>query len=376
VFRQAVILGMVVVVGVIALRFLPRSFLARRVANGTAASGYQYFLVGNPGDVAPRSEAGLVLMGGGKDLDEAFRWMIGRSGGGDFLVIRTTGTDAYNDYVFDLTAPGGIRPDSVATLIIPTRAAASDPFVLAKIRDAEALFIAGGDQAKHVANWRGTPVAAAIGAAAAGGVPVGGTSSGLAIMGEFVYSAETDAEGAPHMTSTQAMRDPYQTRVTLGRDFLHLPHLDGVLLEPHFVQESRHGRMAVFLARIAKAGWTREVRGIGVERQTALLVEPDGRARVVAAPGHFLSNVFAFRLTGLPEICEPGRALTMGGIELMRIGPGGTLDLDSWAATRADTYRFSVEAGLPLLERVETWASAPPLMGQLDGPESRRGRVD
>jgi cyanophycinase len=37
---------------------------------------------------------GLVLEGGGTDIDESYRWMIERSGGGDFLVIRTSGTDA------------------------------------------------------------------------------------------------------------------------------------------------------------------------------------------------------------------------------------------------------------------------------------------
>jgi hypothetical protein len=35
-------------------------------------------------------------MGGGTDVDAAFQWMCQRSGGGDFLVIRATGTDAYN----------------------------------------------------------------------------------------------------------------------------------------------------------------------------------------------------------------------------------------------------------------------------------------
>ena len=73
--------------------------------------------------------------------------MIDRSGGGDFLVIRTSGTDAYNNDVFDLTTPDGLRADSVATLIVTSRAASFDPFVVRTIRSAEALWIAGGDQA-------------------------------------------------------------------------------------------------------------------------------------------------------------------------------------------------------------------------------------
>jgi hypothetical protein len=60
------------------------------------AKPYRYFRVGNPADVKTRTEAGFALIGGGKDLDPAFLWMCHRSGGGDFLILRATGTDAYN----------------------------------------------------------------------------------------------------------------------------------------------------------------------------------------------------------------------------------------------------------------------------------------
>ena len=59
---------------------------------------------------------GTVLMGGGTDVDGAFQWMCGKSGNGDFLVIRATGTDAYNPYIEQLCP----SVNSVATLIIPT----------------------------------------------------------------------------------------------------------------------------------------------------------------------------------------------------------------------------------------------------------------
>ena len=103
---------------------------------------YQYFRLGLASDAI----AGTVLMGGGTDVDEAFQWMCSRSGGGDFLVIRATGTDAYNPHIQQI-CPG---QHSVATLIIPTRAAASDPFVISTIQKAEAIWIAGGDQSNYI----------------------------------------------------------------------------------------------------------------------------------------------------------------------------------------------------------------------------------
>src|SRR5215211_3018429 len=84
------------------------------VSPATAASSrpsYEYYVEGNAEDVTASTSAGLVLMGGGTDVDAAFQWMIGKSGGGDFVVIRATGTDAYNPYIFGL---GTV--DSVETL--------------------------------------------------------------------------------------------------------------------------------------------------------------------------------------------------------------------------------------------------------------------
>jgi cyanophycinase-like exopeptidase len=74
-------------------------------------------------------------------------------------------------------------------LVFNNRQAAFDPFVIETIRNAEALFIAGGDQSRYVTFWKGTPVEDAIHHVAAKPAPVGGTSAGMAIMSEFVYSA-------------------------------------------------------------------------------------------------------------------------------------------------------------------------------------------
>ena len=53
-------------------------------------TGFTSFVVGNPADAqpAPTMSPGLVLMGGGTDVDAAFQWMCQRAGGGDFVVIR------------------------------------------------------------------------------------------------------------------------------------------------------------------------------------------------------------------------------------------------------------------------------------------------
>jgi len=108
-------------------------------SNLAAAADFQYLRVGNALDAATAApKSGFALMGGGSDLDEAFRWLCDRANGGDFLVLRATGDDEYNAYVQKLC-----HVNSVATLIIPSRAAAGDPEVARIIAHAGALFISG-----------------------------------------------------------------------------------------------------------------------------------------------------------------------------------------------------------------------------------------
>ena len=243
---------------------------------GAPAPKFSYYLTGNAADVAATTEAGLGLMGGGTDVDALFTWMSARAGGGDFVVIRASGADGYNQYVYDL---GDF--DSVETLVLRTRAASSDAFVLQTIRNADALFIAGGDQSDYVNNWKGTPVEAAIHELAARGVPIGGTSAGTAILGEFLYSAQRKS-----VTSAVALADPFSRDITLDRDFLVLPHLAGLITDQHLIERDRLGRTLTFMARLVIDGWTTDPRAIAIDRETAVLVDADGQATVVANAVH------------------------------------------------------------------------------------------
>ena len=86
---------------------------------------------------------------------------------------------------------------SAAELAINTREAADDPDVEQYIRDAEALFIAGGDQNAYQDTWEGTYVEDAINYLInEKRVPVAGTSAGMAILGEYYY-APARRKGVP-----------------------------------------------------------------------------------------------------------------------------------------------------------------------------------
>lgn len=294
-------------------------------------TGYEYYVVGNAGDVATATTAGLLLMGGGPDVDEAFQWLGRKSGGGDFVVIRASGTDAYNPYIYAM----GLS-DSVETLIIKTRAAASDPFIVDKIRKAEALFIAGGDQYDYVKYWKGTPVEDAIHDLANRNVPIGGTSAGLAILGEFLFSAQNDT-----VYSATALADPYNRRVTLDRDFLSLPNMGNVIADGHLDSRDRMGRLVTFLARIVQDGWSTEAKGIGIDVETAVAVE-NGVASLFG-----IGAAYFIRTPGMPELCQSRTPLTFRNLSVQRLsGSSGMFNLKNWISNDTTNYTLSAEEGV------------------------------
>jgi cyanophycinase len=325
--------------------------------NPNGGNGYKYFRVGKDWDVSPAVTGGLAMQGGGTDIDALFTWMRGHiDGPGDFLVIRAGGTDAYNPYIADLfTDPSGEeRFNSVATLIIPNRQAAYNPFVAATIRQAEGLFIAGGNQADYIDYWKGTPVEDAIDYDVRKGDPLGGTSAGVAVMGQFLFAAEQNT-----ITSSQALADPYDTHLTLDRDFVHLPLLGETITDTHFVARDRMGRLVTFLARIDANGWSAggpaPLRGIGINEKAAVLVEPDGRAAVVDnrynLPPYNVTNPSPYAYFLQPEILQkdvrPKTPLTYQDVLVQRVAAyGGTFDLVNWTGTGVTSYELSATDGV------------------------------
>lgn len=312
-----------------------------------AAKSYEYFLVGNPDDVITTTSGLLVLQGGGSDLDENFVRMGAHAGGGDFVVIRASGTDAYNPYIYELCSC-----DSVETIIFKNRQASFDPFVIERIRNAEALWIAGGDQSRYVTFWRNTPVEDAIHHVANKPAPVGGTSAGMAIMSEFVYSAMS----ASSLTSAEGLSNPFHRDLTLDEDFLALPTLDGKITDQHLEERDRIGRTVAFLARLVKDGFTTDGKAIAADRETALHINPlDGTSEVLSHGNHRTPFVYFLRTPGPPEVCEPKTPLTYRNISVYRVGPGGTFDLNNWIGEGGIEYTLSAEDGVLVSSRGEIY---------------------
>lgn len=276
------------------------------------ASDYRHYVTGDLTAPAPgKVSGGLLLMGGGDRNFDALRWFVAKAGHGHLVVLRASQAAEVADEFY--TEVGGLA--SVETFVFEGRGAASDPKILAALAQADGIFIAGGDQARYVRFWKGTPVAAALDAHVAAGKPLGGTSAGLAILGEYLYGAMDDGS----ITSPEAMADPLGPAVTLEGDFLHLALLRGIVTDTHFKERNRQGRLLAFLAKADRPLW-----GLGVDESAALAVEPDGTARIYATDPDGAAWLYK---GGFSERQDAGKPLHLRRVTAIGIGHGSVLHL-------------------------------------------------
>jgi cyanophycinase len=272
-------------------------------------------------------------MGGGEQ-DPALRYLCERANGGDFLILRANTEDDYAQKVNEEIR--ALCPlNSAATIVFSERDDSDDPKLLERIGQAEAIFIAGGDQSNYVRFWQETPVQDALNRHIAAGKPIGGSSAGLAVLGEFSFSSMIDTIHSP-----AALADPYGSKVTISRDFLRVPLLTGTITDTHFAKRDRMGRLIVFLARILQDGWAKQVRAIAVEEGAAVLLEPDGEAKVIGS-----GSAYFLEAKKSPQTCRRKTPLTFSGTTVHRTPSGGSFHVKDWKGTGGDDYQLSATNG-------------------------------
>jgi cyanophycinase-like exopeptidase len=322
------------------------------LASPAFAQSYTSYFTGDSADVSPPTSFGICLMGGGTEHDDAMRWLLNRSGGGDIVVIRATGSNGYNSYLYSGL---GVNVNSVETIVIPSLAAANDPYVEQQLANAEAVWIAGGDQYNYVSFWKGTKVDSLLNLHInTKQAPIGGTSAGMAILGGHYFSA---ANGT--VTSATALSNPYNANVTVGHDdFINAPFLQDVITDTHYDNPDRKGRHVAFMARITKDLSVRSF-GIACDEYTAVCIDSAGIARVFGEYPAYDDNAYFIQSSCLPaylmpETCAAGSPLTWDqGYAALKVyavkgdlNGTGQFDLNDWMTGSGGTWeRWYVVSG-------------------------------
>lgn len=287
-----------------------------------------------------RPPGGLILSGGAGHVLGAYAWMqrqlVGDIGGpgGDIVVLRATQDDSYSAEVMK-AAPF----NSVQTICVPEdatpEALAATAAIVAR---AEGVFFSGGQQSRYVA-WKGTALIAAVQAVYNRGGIVGGTSAGLAILGERIFDGKLASSN--EVTTSALLENPANPHVTMTEDLFEFPPLDDVITDTHFHERDRFGRLVTLMARQPGG----RVLGIGVDEQTALCIDRNGIGHLERTrPGEGA----AYLLRGQGGLVEPGHPLGPVRVRVTRLdstdATHSLFDFRTWKGQGCVEYDVTVDA--------------------------------
>lgn len=251
-------------------------------------------------------------MGGGSEDDRAATAFVDAAAGGDVLILRASGSlTSYPDYFASLGAVPA--PASIQTVLTTDPARGGDSAVVCRVGRAEAIWLAGGDQADYLDGWPNElhdSLAQSMGRRTA----FGGTSAGAMVLGEAAFAAR---EGS--VTSVEALADPAHPRTALAYPAFFAPELRSVLVDTHFSERGREGRLLAFLARFLVERDRSPVVGLGLDEGAALVIR-DG-AWSVSAPME--RAVWFYELAETP-VLQPGAPLDVRGVARARLVDGET----------------------------------------------------
>jgi len=186
----------------------------------------------------------------------------------------------------------------------PSRVAAAARAPVKAIDRATGVFMTGGNQLKLSRRFVGTPLAEAIRRAYARGQVVAGTSAGASIMSRFMICL-----GADGVTPRQRT----------GQLSAGLGLLPGVIVDQHFDQRVRYGRLMSLVAGSPK------LLGMGIDEDTAAEVR-DGRRLTVIGSGTVFVVDARTAVSDAPQ-ARPLAPLLISGAIVHSLPSGATFDL-------------------------------------------------
>ena len=250
-------------------------------------SDLTYWQTGNANDACGALTSGqgaTLLMGGGTDVDSAFTGRVLPHIGNnqDVVILRTSGSDGYNDYLNGL-----LNADSVNTLLVDSRTLANSDYVAWTIKSAEFVFIAGGDQADYLNQWQNTQLQDALQHVYDKGGVIGGTSAGMALLGGSVY----DPDGILGAISDEVVTDFCHDTINISQGMFSNNLLANSLTDTHFAERDRLARSVVFLGHLAAGS-----NVIAADENTSLYVKSNGESLVDGS-----GAVYIFKETATTE---------------------------------------------------------------------------
>jgi cyanophycinase len=279
----------------------------------------------------------IVLAGGGAegDVGDTSSWSYklykevvenGDVDGDGVVRVAVLTVDASTTFITDYFEWIGTTlgvPVDATIYQVTTRAEANDPARVGAVANADAVFLKGGDQGVYYDQWNGTLLEAHVRTVVeTRGGAVGGTSAGAMSQSQFCLCGSADLVSADVMTNshTSYLNDVSDGGTGIHTDFLSF--LGGAVVDTHFTERGRFGRLLGTMAKAAEDNAAPGILGVGIERQTGLAIR-GGVAEVIGNG----DVSFVQQTPATARIRTPGKPLVYTHLRVDRLTHGWTYDL-------------------------------------------------
>jgi len=261
----------------------------------------------------------LIIIGGHEDKDPRSRRDIltevarhaQRSKGR--LVIVTVATqhpkDVGDEYLAIFRELG---VDDPTVLDVRSREDAFCESTLAKLDDVSVVFMTGGDQLRLTSQMADSPTWQRLVELYEHGTTIAGTSAGAAAMPETMIVGGAN-DKSDRLTASGMMS---ALRMASGLGFIQ-----HVIIDSHFAERGRFGRL---LGAVAQNPAN---IGLGIDENTAVVVEADRGMRVIGSGAVYVFDGSAISYSSLSDR-NPEGILSMFNVKLHVLAPGDQYDLN------------------------------------------------
>jgi cyanophycinase len=257
----------------------------------------------------PSTTPTLFIIGGAEDRvgrASLLRQFVKLAGGRRSRLVLVPTASSFQDEVVDSYTEAFTRLGAPGVSVVnpATRAEAHDPDLMAMVDDATGVFISGGSPLRLSQLLPGTPLGEALHRAHDRGAVIGGTSAGASIMSDFMIS----------MGDEGIMPRQRASQISAGLGLVR-----GVVVDQHFDQRSRYGRLMSVIAP------SPHLLGIGIDEDTAMVVT-DGREFTVRGSGAVFVVDCTTAVTDAPD-ARAGAPMLVSGATVHTLPAGATFDL-------------------------------------------------
>jgi cyanophycinase len=257
-----------------------------------------------------RSERTLIIIGGKEDRtnNKIILGEVAKRVGSGKLVVTTVAMANGTDQLFDQyeKAFRSLGVKHLYNLEISAREEAKLPGKLKVLDDAVGVFFTGGDQIKITSQIGDTPIFERVREIYDEGGVIAGTSAGAAVMSETMLVA--GGEENSHVIGGSVRMAP------------GLGLLDGVIIDQHFTERGRFGRLLGAVAQNPKN------LGIGIDEQTAIVVERENGFYVLGSGAVYVVDGTEVTYSNVAEE-ELKKTLSIYNVRMHMLSQGDRFDL-------------------------------------------------